>query len=78
MYAVDHVLFIVHSSLVLSPAEEELIRMARDFNDLAKKAKMFEKELQNGCENLWLTKSKTSSKGVGISLHKDFDSIIKH
>ena len=27
---------------------------------------------------MWLTKSKTSSKGVGISLHKDYDSIVKH
>lgn len=45
MYAVDHVLFIVHPSLVLSHTEEELIRMARDFNELARKAKLFEKEL---------------------------------
>lgn len=45
MYAVDHILFIIHPSLALSHAEEELIRMARDFDDLARKAHLFEKDL---------------------------------
>jgi parallel beta-helix repeat protein len=31
-----------------------------------------------GCENVWIIKNKTSSKGVGISLHNSSTSIAKH
>lgn len=45
LHAIDHIIFIVHPSLALSQAEEELLRMARDFDDLSRKSHLFQKDL---------------------------------
>lgn len=74
----DNTLFKIHSMLQLNHNEEELVRVLRDFHMICSKQRLFAAEIASGDENIWLSKSKNSSKGVGISLHKDLDDILKH
>lgn len=74
----DNALFKIHSMLELNQNEEEMVRILRDFHMICGRHRLFDAEIALGDENIWLSKSKNSSKGVGISLHKDLDDILKH
>lgn len=61
----------------MNEAEEEAIRVIRDIEGFLAKEAIIRNYHTIGLENVWLTKSKISSKGVGIALHSQLESILK-
>lgn len=68
----------IRSSPSLNDVEEEAIRVIRDFEGCLAYEDLISNYQAIGTNNFWLTKSKLSSKGVGITLHNDLNSILKH
>jgi hypothetical protein len=61
----------------LSPSEEETIRLLRDIERYFSLNHFLPNYSVIGEENIWITKNKTSSKGVGISLSSSLPAILK-
>ena len=50
-----------------------MIRILQNLEELMKSSNVVQDYFGIGMENIWIIKSKASSKGVGISIHKDYD-----
>lgn len=75
---IDRINEAIRSSPTLNDVEEEAIRVIRDFEGCLAHEGLISHYQTIGTNNFWLTKSKLSSKGVGITLHNDLNSILKH
>ena len=77
VYITDSIYEEIQARNTVNLLEQQLLQIIRNLEAIFKRKESIPNYYSVGDENIWMIKSKASSKGVGISLHKGFDTIVK-